>query len=99
MISEVSTVAAITTICYLIGLLCKAVEFLDDKYIPVIMGVLGAILGIAGWLTTPDFPAVTWLSAVEVGIVSGLAATGINQVYKQLKEGGNGAEHNESNDQ
>lgn len=85
MMAEVTTVAAITTICYLIGLLCKAVEFLDDKYIPVIMGVIGAILGIAGWLTTADFPAATWLSATEVGIVSGLAATGVNQIYKQLK--------------
>ena len=36
----------------------------------------------------PEFPASDYLTAAAVGIVSGLAATGINQVYKQLtKEG------------
>ena len=32
----------------------------------------------------PDFPATDSLTAVAVGIVSGLAATGINQAAKQL---------------
>ena len=32
----------------------------------------------------PDFPATDYLTAIAVGIVSGLAATGINQVFKQL---------------
>lgn len=86
MMTEVATVASITVICYLAGMMCKAVEKLPDKYIPVIMGALGAALGIAGWLTTADFPASSWLSALEVGIVSGLAATGANQIYKQLRD-------------
>ena len=33
----------------------------------------------------PDFPAGDILTAVSVGIVSGLAATGANQLGKQLK--------------
>ena len=32
----------------------------------------------------PDYPAQDYITAVAVGIVSGLAATGVNQVYKQL---------------
>ena len=36
----------------------------------------------------PDFPADDYITAVAVGIVSGLAATGANQVYKQLSKGG-----------
>ena len=86
---NVATVVSITVICYLIGMLCKAVEFLDDKYIPVIVGALGGILGIAAWLSITGFPADSWLSAIEIGIASGLASTGVNQVYKQLtkKEG------------
>ena len=85
--TEVATVASITVICYLIGMLCKAIEHVQDKFIPIIVGTIGAILGVAGWLSVPEFPADTWLSAVEVGIVSGLASTGANQIYKQLRGG------------
>lgn len=82
---EVATVASITVICYLAGMACKAIEKIPDKYIPIIVGVFGGILGIAGWLTTGDIPAENWLSAIEVGIASGLASTGVNQIYKQLR--------------
>lgn len=33
----------------------------------------------------PDYPAKDYITGVAVGIVSGLAATGVNQVFKQLK--------------
>ena len=56
----IASVAAITVICYLVGLIVKS-SGLDNKYIPAIVGLCG-------------------------GIVSGLAATGVNQAIKQLKE-------------
>ena len=78
-------VAAISVICYLVGMGIK-VSKIDDKFIPVICGVFGAIRGIAGYLIKmPDFPAQDPITAVAVGIVSGLAATGANQIYKQMK--------------
>lgn len=78
-------VAAITVICYLVGIACKAATL--DKYVPVIVGIVGGILGIVAFLIKmPDFPASDILTAVAVGIVSGLAATGINQVGKQLSQ-------------
>ena len=85
----ITGVAVITVICFLVG---QAVQVtgLDNKYIPVIVGAAGGVLGVVGMLVMPDFPATDYLTAVAVGIVSGLAATGINQVYKQLsgtKEG------------
>lgn len=80
----IASVAAITVICYLAGKVVKATG-IDNKWIPVICGVLGAILGpVALFTGVPDFPATDSLTAVAVGIVSGLAATGINQVGKQL---------------
>ena len=85
----ITGVAVITVICFLVGQAVK-VTGLDNKYIPVIVGVAGGVLGVVGMLVMPDFPAADYLTAVAVGIVSGLAATGINQVYKQLsgiKEG------------
>ena len=85
----ITGVAVITVICFLVGQAIK-VTGLDNKYIPVIVGAAGGVLGVVGMLVMPDFPATDYLTAVAVGIVSGLAATGINQVYKQLsgtKEG------------
>ena len=81
----IASVAAITVICYLVGLCVKAVPNMADKYIPICCGVAGALLGVAGlYLGLPDFPASDPVTAVAVGIVSGLAATGANQVFKQL---------------
>ena len=80
---------AIVVICYLAGLICKTIgnEKLD-KFIPSICGVIGAILGVVIFLTIPNFiPADNWAIAIAIGIVSGLSATGINQIYKQIKEG------------
>lgn len=81
----ITGVAAITVICYLAAQGAKATA-MNNKYIPVICGVLGGILGVAGMYVMDDFPAADPLTAMAVGIVSGLAATGINQVYKQLKK-------------
>lgn len=82
----IASVAAITVICYLAGLIAKALP-LDDRYIPIVCGVCGAVLGVAGlYLGLPDFPAADPVTALAVGIVSGLAATGVNQVAKQLSK-------------
>lgn len=87
----IAAVAAITVICYLVGLVVKATPFNNDKYIPIACGLVGAVLGLVALYTgLPDFPAADPLTAAAVGIVSGLAATGVNQVYKQLGRGGNG---------
>lgn len=82
----IASVAGITVICYLIGQIIKATG-LDNKWIPCIVGVAGGALGIAGLYLMADFPATEPVTAIAVGIVSGLAATGVNQVSKQLKEG------------
>lgn len=80
----IASVAAITVLCYLVAQGVKATS-LDNKWIPVICGVLGCVLGIAGMFLMPDFPAGDYITAAAVGVVSGFAATGVNQVYKQLK--------------
>ena len=79
----ITGVAAITVICLLIGQAVKA-SGLDNKWIPIICGTCGLFLGIGGMFLMPDFPASDYITAAAVGIVSGLAATGVNQVVKQL---------------
>ena len=80
----IASVAAITVIAYLVGMAAKDVTIVEDKWIPVIVGVTGMILGVAGLYVMPDFPAKDVINAAAIGIVSGLAATGINQIGKQL---------------
>ena len=56
-----------------------------DNYIPCIAGALGIILAVVIYLTVPGFmPASDWPTVVCIGIASGLAATGGNEIYKQL---------------
>lgn len=80
-----ATVAGITVICFLIGMAVK-VSPLDDKYIPVIVGICGGILGGIGLKAIPEFPVSNIIDAIAVGIESGLAATGVHQIGKQLSE-------------
>lgn len=84
-ITQMGTVLAIVVICYLVGIIAKQSSKVKDEIIPAIVGVCGGILGVVGMFVMPDFPANDVLNAIAVGIVSGLASTGVNQVYKQLK--------------
>lgn len=79
----IASVAGITVICYLAAQAVKATN-LDNKWLPVICGVLGGILGVVGLYWIPEYPAQDIITAIAVGIMSGLATTGVNQVYKQL---------------
>lgn len=78
-------VAAISVITYLMAEIVKALP-VDNKWIPAICGIIGAALGAAAMVTMPEFPASDPISAVAVGIVSGLAATGADQIYKQMNK-------------
>ena len=79
----ITGVAAITVICLLIGQAVKATR-LDNQWIPIICGACGMVLGIAAMYIMPEFPATDYITAAAVGIVSGLAATGIHQAAKQI---------------
>lgn len=81
----ITGVAVITVICYLIGMAVKATE-IDNKWIPIIVGAVGGALGVAGMYLMEGFPATDYLTAVAVGIVSGLAAVGVDQIGKQLNQ-------------
>ena len=86
-LTGIGSVAAITVSCYLAGVGVKATPFDNNGLIPIVCGLLGGILGVVGMLFMPDFPANDFLTAAAVGIVSGLAATGANQIGKQLAGG------------
>ena len=81
----IATVACITVCCYLVGIAVKTYGKID-KWIPVIVGAVGAALGVVGMYTIKEFPAQDVLNAIAIGIASGLASTGANQVVRQLSQ-------------
>lgn len=79
-------IAAIPVITVIVFLVVEAVKAtaLDNKWMPVIAGFVGGALGVVATFVMPEFPANDPLTAIAIGIVSGLAATGAHQIYKQL---------------
>ena len=73
----IASVAGITVICYLMGLIVKNLP-LNNKWIPSLAGLLGGILGLVGWRFMPGFPAGDVLTALSV------AATGVHEAGCQL---------------
>lgn len=79
-----------TTVYWIINLVKYAVKNNENfmKLIPIIAAVLGVMLGIACYFAIPEFIAAdNWLMAILIGGASGLSATGINQVIKQIGKG------------
>ena len=70
-------------ICLCVGFIIKnSLDFIPNKYIPLIMGCLGLILSIANMYLQGD--AFT-LEVVLQGLASGLASTGAFELVKNLK--------------
>ncbi len=63
----------------IIGKGCKKYKQLDNKYIPVVLLILG--IGFSIWMLGLN-PV-----AVLQGVICWRVAIGINQTYKQLKDG------------
>jgi hypothetical protein len=66
-------------VCLCVGYIIKAsVSFIPNKFIPLIMGALGVILNV--WLNSFAFTPEILLG----GLFSGLASTGLHQLFVQL---------------
>ena len=71
-------VLVIVGICLCVGYVIKSsVNQIDNKYIPLIMAVLGVVLNV--WLTNTISPDV-----LLGGMFSGLSATGLHQMFANL---------------
>lgn len=73
-------VIAIMAICLCVGyIIKKSLDFIPNKYIPLIMGVLGVVLAV---LYFKSFDVEILLK----GLASGLASTGAFEMQRNLKE-------------
>lgn len=66
-------------VLYLIGMGLKKAKVIPDKYIPIILGVVGVLLSIA-------FNGESIFTAITQGILCAGASTYANQIYKQIKK-------------
>lgn len=74
-------VLVVVAICFGVGYVIKnSLSFIPNKYIPLIMAVLGVVLNVwlNGWVFTPEI--------LLGGLASGLASTGAFEVVKNLKK-------------
>lgn len=79
-----TTIPVIVVICYIAITAIKSTK-IESKWYPLISCGLGMLIGVAMHYIVPEFIGATSLIvAVISGGVSGLAATGSNQVLKQL---------------
>lgn len=69
-------------ICLCIGYIIKMWTPADNRIIPTVCGILGIFLAIwfNGWTVTPQI--------VLSGMFSGLASTGLHELFKQLIDKG-----------
>lgn len=69
--------------CLCIGYIIKRLDYIPDKFIPLIMGCLGPIFAFI----SNGFSFQVFVG----GLFSGLASTGFHQLFKQLIEKGDDA--------
>ena len=86
---EFSSVPIIIIISYMIGEIYKVIfKGKEDMYklIPIVVSIIGGILGVFIYLTNKEMilDANNIWVAMFVGIVSGASATNANQIIKQL---------------
>lgn len=83
------SVPIIVVCCYIVGEIYKFI-FVNKqkayKLIPILLALLGGLMGILIYLTNPEmiFNAANVWVALGIGIVSGASSTGANQIIKQL---------------
>ena len=81
----------VAIVLYFIGMGLKNTEKIADKYIPIILGVLGVIIAGIYVLATSDFNGYqSILMAIFTSLVQGILVAGasvyVNQVIKQLQK-------------
>lgn len=75
-------VPVIVGICLIVGYLFKNFTGADNRYIPLVVTMLGVVLAV--WM---NWPAIT-AEIILGGAVSGLASTGMHQLLKQWIDNG-----------
>lgn len=86
--TQFAAIPCLVIILYIIGFALK-ISCLKNhtQFVPIACAVIGAVLAVIAYMYIPGtVPGDNVLVALCCGIVSGLTATGSNQVYWQIKK-------------
>ena len=76
----------VAAVLYVLGLMIKQTEKINDKYIPIILGVVGVILSLVYVIATEGLVLMGIFTAVTQGILVAGVAVYVNQLIKQAGE-------------
>ena len=73
-------------VLYILGLMLKKTEKINEKYIPVMLGIIGIVLSAIYVAAVSGICLMSVFTAVTQGILVAGAAVYVNQLVKQNKE-------------
>lgn len=81
----------VAIVLYFIGMWLKQAAFIKDKYIPLVLGIVGIfvcgiwVMATASFATAQDIALAIFTAIVQGILVAGLS-TYVNQIIKQLNK-------------
>lgn len=81
----------VAIVLYFLGMWLKQAAFIKDKYIPLVLGIVGIfvcgiwVMATASFATGQDIALAIFTAIVQGILVAGLS-TYVNQVFKQLNK-------------
>ena len=81
----------VAIVLYFIGMWLKQAVFIKDKYIPLVLGIIGIfvcgiwVMATASFATAQDIALAVFTAIVQGILVAGLS-TYVNQIFKQLNK-------------
>ncbi|MGE9941058.1 phage holin family protein [Bariatricus sp. SGI.161] len=81
----------VAIVLYFLGMWLKQAAFIKDKYIPMVLGIVGIfvcgiwVMATASFATGQDIALAVFTSIVQGVMVAGLS-TYVNQIFKQLNK-------------
>lgn len=73
-------------VLYILGVMFKKTEKINDKYIPVMLGIIGIVLSAIYVAAVSGICLMSVFTAITQGILLAGAAVYVNQLVKQNKE-------------
>lgn len=73
-------------VLYILGLMLKKTEKINDKYIPAMIGIIGIVLSAIYVAAVSGICLMSVFTAIAQGILVAGAAVYVNQLVKQNKE-------------
>lgn len=81
----------VAIVLYFLGMWLKQAAFIKDKYIPLVLGIVGIfvcgiwVMATASFATGQDIALAVFTAIVQGILVAGLS-TYVNQIFKQLNK-------------